>query len=309
MSILVVGSVAFDTVSTPFGRAEDALGGSATFFSAAASLFAPVKIVAVVGTDFDAASLDFLRKRGVDTGGLVTAKGHTFRWTGSYDDAMGDATTHATHLNVFQGFRPEIPEALRNEPFVFLANIDPDLQMSVLDQVAKPRLVVCDTMNFWIRGKRDSLVRLLERVDVLVVNETEAKDLTGETNPVRAARRVLEMGPSRVVVKLGAYGAMLVGEGGLYRLPAYPVEDVRDPTGAGDTFAGGFVGHLAESGDLGFESMHRALLAGTVCASFTVEAFSLDRLRNLTREELDRRCRELERIAGWTWAPRLVPQR
>lgn len=308
MSILVVGSVAFDTVSTPFGRAEEALGGSATYFSAAASMFAPVKIVAVVGTDFDAASLDFLRARGVDTSGLVTAPGDTFRWTGSYDGAMGDATTHATHLNVFQGFRPEIPEALRNERFVFLANIDPDLQMSVLDQVAKPELVVCDTMNFWIHGKRDALVRLLERVDVLVVNETEAKDLTGETNPVRAARRILEMGPSRVVVKLGAYGAMLVGEGGLYRLPAYPVEDVRDPTGAGDTFAGGFVGFLAESGDLGFESMHRALLAGTVCASFTVEAFSLDRLRSLTRRDLERRCRDLERIAGWTWAPRLVPQ-
>lgn len=237
MSILVVGSVAFDTVSTPFGRAEEALGGSATYFSAAASMFAPVRIVAVVGTDFDAASLDFLRARGVDTSGLVTAPGDTFRWSGSYDDAMGDATTHATHLNVFQGFRPEIPEALRNERFVFLANIDPDLQMSVLDQVAKPELVVCDTMNFWIHGKRDALVRLLERVDVLVVNETEAKDLTGETNPVRAARRILQMGPSRVVVKLGAYGAMLVGEGGLYRLPAYPVEDVRDPTGAGDTFA------------------------------------------------------------------------
>lgn len=308
MSILVVGSVAFDTVSTPFGRAEEALGGSATYFAAAASLFAPVKIVAVVGTDFDAASLDFLRARGVDTSGLVAAPGDTFRWTGSYDDAMGDATTHATHLNVFQGFRPQIPEALRKERFVFLANIDPDLQMSVLDQVAKPELVVCDTMNFWIHGKRDALVRLLERVDVLVVNETEAKDLTGETNPVRAARRILGMGPSRVVVKLGAYGAMLVGEGGLYRLPAYPVEDVRDPTGAGDTFAGGFVGFLAESGDLGFESMHRALLAGTVCASFTVEAFSLDRLRGLTRRDLERRCRDLERIAGWTWAPRLVPQ-
>lgn len=308
MGILVVGSVAFDTVSTPFGRAEEALGGSATYFSAAASFFAPVRIVAVVGEDFDPASLDFLRARGVDTSGLTVAPGRTFRWAGSYAKDMGDATTHATHLNVFQDFRPDVPAALRSERFVFLANIDPDLQMSVLDQVSKPELVVCDTMNFWIHGKRDSLVRLLERVDVLVVNETEAKDLTGETNPVRAARHILRMGPSRVVVKLGAYGSMLVGEGGLYRLPAFPVEDVCDPTGAGDTFAGGFVGFLAETGDLGFESMHRALLAGTVCASYTVEAFSLDRLRTLTRIDIDRRCRDLERVAGWSWAPRLVAQ-
>ena len=308
MSILVVGSVAFDTVETPFGKAERALGGSATYFSAAASFFSPVKIVAVVGTDFDPGSLEFLRQRHVDTSGITVAPGETFQWTGSYDAGMGDATTHATHLNVFQDFRPDVPVALRHEPFVFLANIDPDLQMSVLDQVSTPRLVVCDTMNFWIHGKRDALVRLLGRVDVLVVNETEAKDLTGETNSIRAARRILTMGPKRVVVKLGAYGGMLVGDGALYRLPAYPVEDVTDPTGAGDTFAGGFVGYLAENGDLGFESMHRALVAGTVCASFTVEAFSLDRLRTLRRADVDARCREMERIAGWSWASPLVAQ-
>ncbi|MFN8179907.1 MAG: PfkB family carbohydrate kinase [bacterium] len=308
MSILVVGSVAHDSVTTPFGKVDGALGGSATYFSAAASFFAPVKIVAVVGADFDLACLDFLRRRGVDTSGLLVQPGKTFHWAGSYGAEMGDATTLATLLNVFQDFRPVIPDAHRREPYVFLANIDPELQLSVLDQVERPRLVVCDTMNFWIRGKPKELARLLERVDVLVVNEAEAKDLAGETNVIRAARRIRAKGPDRVVVKLGEYGAMLVGENRIYRLPAYPVEDVRDPTGAGDTFAGGFLGFLAETGDLGFEGMHRALLAGAVCASFTVEAFSVDRLRDLSRAEIDARCRDLEHIAGWTWSPRLVPQ-
>jgi len=308
MSILVVGSVAFDTVTTPFGKVEDALGGSATYFSAAAGLFAPVKIVAVVGEDFDLEALDFLRARHVDTSGITVKSGETFRWAGSYGSEMGDATTHATLLNVFQDFRPEIPESHRNEEFVFLANIDPALQLSVLDQVRRPRLVICDTMNFWISGKRRELERLLERVDVFVVNESEAKDLAGESNPVRAARKILEMGPRRIVVKLGEYGVMLVAEEGIFRLPAYPVEDVRDPTGAGDTFAGGFVGHLAAGGDLSLEGMHRALLAGTVTASFNVEDFSLERLRKLGRSEIDERCRELERIAGWTWSRGLVRQ-
>jgi sugar/nucleoside kinase (ribokinase family) len=179
----------------------------------------------------------------------------------------------------------------------------------VLEQVKSPKLVICDTMNFWINGKRAELLRLLERVDVFVLNETEAKDLTGQANPVRAAKAILGMGPSRVIVKLGEYGVMLVGEGGIYRLPAFPVEDVRDPTGAGDTFAGGFVGHLAQHGDLSFEGMHRALLAGTVMASFNVEAFSMDRLREIDRAAIDRRCAELERIAGWRWTPGLVGQR
>ncbi len=306
MSILVVGSVAYDTVSTPFGKVDDALGGSATYFSASASFFAPVKIVAVVGQDFESGHLDFLRQRGVDTSGLTVADGETFRWSGSYGKEMGDAETIATKLNVFQDFRPEIPDGHRDEDFVFLANIDPELQLGVLDQVKQPKLVICDTMNFWIQGKRDELLRLLDRVDVFVLNETEAKDLTGESNPVRAARAILDLGPSRVVVKLGEYGVMLVGEGEIYRLPAFPVEDVRDPTGAGDTFAGGFVGHLARHRDLSFEGLHRALLAGTVMASFNVESFSMDRLRELDRPSIERRCSELERIAGWNWAPRLV---
>ena len=306
MGILVVGSVAFDDISTPHGNVERSLGGSATYFSTAASFFAPVKIVAVVGTDFPADTLAFLRERGVDTSGITVTDGETFRWSGSYGEEMGDATTRATHLNVFQEFRPEIPAAHRHEEYVFLANIDPELQMSVLDQVEKPKLVFCDTMNFWIGGKADALRRLLRRVDVFVLNETEAKDLTGERNVVVAARRVLDLGPTRVVVKQGEFGVMLVQPEGIFRLPAYPVEAVCDPTGAGDTFAGGFVGHLAETGDHSAEGFHRALVAGTVAASFNVEAFSMDRLRQIDRKQINARIAELERVAGWRWDPRPV---
>jgi sugar/nucleoside kinase (ribokinase family) len=301
MSILVVGSVAFDDVTTPYGKVERALGGSATFFAAAASFFAPVRMVAVVGRDFDDRSLDFLRARGVDTAGVTREDGETFRWAGTYGEEMGDATTLATFLNVFQDFRPSIPESYRDSRYVFLANIDPELQLQVLDQVQRPELVVCDTMNFWISGKRDALRKLLERVDVFVLNESEARMLADETNPIRAARAIGRMGPRRVVMKLGEYGVQLLGEGKVYRLPAYPVTEVHDPTGAGDTFAGGFVGSLCESGDHSFEGMHRALLAGNVCASFNVEAFSMERLRSLDRQSLDERCRELEHIAGWSW--------
>lgn len=301
MGVLVVGSVAFDSIATPFGRVEDVLGGSAVYFACAASYFTPVKIVAVVGTDFPEDQLEFLAKRGVDTTGIERAAGKTFRWSGSYGSEMGNATTLSTFLNVFQDFRPSIPVAHRGEEFLFLANIDPELQRSVLDQVDDPRLVICDTMNFWIDGKRRELLELLPRVDVLIVNETEAKSLAGESNPVRAARMIHKMGPSHVVIKMGEYGVLLLGEGKIYRLPAFPVEEVRDPTGAGDSFAGGFVGALAQSGDLSLEGMHRALLAGTVTASFTVEAFSLDGLRATNRAAIDARCRELEEIAGWSW--------
>jgi sugar/nucleoside kinase (ribokinase family) len=301
VSILVVGSVAFDSVKTPIGEVKDALGGSATFFASAARFFTPVKIVAVVGEDFDPSALEFLRRDGVDTGGISVAKGDTFRWTGSYGDEMGDATTHATLLNVFQEFRPEIPDAYRSEPYVFLANIDPELQLSVLDQMNDPELVVCDTMNFWISGKRDALLELLKRVNVFVCNETEAKELADDSNPIRAAKAIGRMGPSRVIVKLGEYGVMLVGDEKIYRLPAYPVENIHDPTGCGDSFAGGFVGKLAETRDLSFEGMHRALLAGTVCASYNVESFSMERLKQIDRQAIEDRCRELEHIAGWTW--------
>ncbi len=301
MGVLVVGSVAFDSIATPFGEVSDVLGGSAVYFSCAASYFTPVKIVAVVGVDFPGDALEFLEQRGVDVSGVERANGKTFRWSGAYGAEMGDATTLSTYLNVFQDFRPQVPAAHKGEDFLFLANIDPELQRSVLDQVDDPRLVICDTMNFWINGKRAELVELLPRVDVLIVNETEAKALANETNPVRAARAIHRMGPSHVVIKMGEYGVLLLGEGKIYRLPAFPVEEVRDPTGAGDSFAGGFVGALAESGDLSLEGMHRALLAGTVTASFTVEAFSLNSLRAVDRAGIDDRCRQLEEIAGWSW--------
>lgn len=301
MSILVVGSVAFDDVATPFGKVERALGGSATYFSTAASFFSPVRMVAVVGEDFENENLDFLRERGVETDGIMRASGETFRWSGSYGDEMGDATTLATFLNVFQDFDPHIPDAYRDSRYVFLANIDPELQLAVLDQVKDPELVICDTMNFWISGKRDELVKLLERVDVFVLNETEAKMLADDPNPIEAARKIEKMGPSRIVMKLGAYGVQLLGDGKIYRLPAFPVDDVRDPTGCGDSFAGGFVGRMAETGDHSFEGMHRALLAGTVCASYNVESFSMERLRGLDRAQIDERSRKLEEIAGWAW--------
>ena len=293
MGILVVGSIAYDTIRTPSANIENALGGSATYFAAAASLFAPVKIVAVVGSDFVAEDLDFLRERGVDTSGVAVAAGGTFRWIGSYADDMGDATTHATLLNVFADFRPVIPPEFRHEEYVFLANIDPELQLSVLEQVERPRLVICDTMNFWIEGKRDALLELLKRVDVLAINESEARLLAGRTELAVAARRVLELGPSRLVVKCGRGGVLLFANGEVERLPAYPVEDVRDPTGAGDSFAGGFVGALAESGDVSPAGMRRALLRGTATASFAIEAFSVERLREIDRTAVESRCEEL----------------
>ncbi len=293
MGILVVGSIAYDTIHTPAATMENALGGSATYFSAAASLFAPVKIVAVVGSDFAEEDLDFLRERGVDTSGVAVAAGGTFRWIGSYAEDMGDATTHATLLNVFADFRPVIPPGFRNEEYVFLANIDPELQLSVLEQVERPRLVICDTMNFWIEGKRDALLELLERVDVLVINESEARLLAGRTDLAMAARGVLELGPTRLVVKCGCEGVLLFAGGEVERLPAYPVADVRDPTGAGDSFAGGFVGALAESGDVSPAGMRRALLCGTATASFAIEAFSVERLRQVDRAAIEGRCEEL----------------
>ena len=299
MSILVVGSIAYDTVATPSGQVEDALGGSATFFASAARFFSPVKMVAVVGEDFDAAELEFLRTQGVDTSGISVESGKTFRWSGSYGQELGDAETLATHLNVFENFRPAVPEASRGEDFVFLANIDPELQLSVLEQMSRPKMVVCDTMNFWIDGKRDALLRLLQRVDVLLLNETEAKSLAGERNVVRAARAIGGMGPSRVVVKMGEHGVLFAEGDRLLRLPAYPLEEVRDPTGAGDTFAGGFVGSLAESGDFSPGGVKRALLYGAVTASFAVEAFSMERLVELNRAEIDARYATLRRIGGW----------
>ena len=251
MSILVVGSVAFDTVTTPFGQATEVLGGSATYFAAAASFFTDVRMVAVVGQDFPEEHLDFLRKRNVDLRGLRRAPGKTFRWVGEYGFDLNEARTLDTQLNVFADFAPAIPEEYRDSEVVFLANIDPDLQREVLSQVRRPALIAADTMNYWIKGKPDSLRQTLAMVDMLVINEAETRQLAGEPNLVHAAQKVRALGPRAVVIKRGEYGALLFHEGGWFSAPALPLEAIRDPTGAGDTFAAAFLSEYVQSGDVG----------------------------------------------------------
>ncbi len=296
MSILVVGSVAFDTVETPFGKAEKVLGGSASFFSVAASFFAPVQLVGVVGADFGEAQLQAFRGRNIDLAGLERAEGKTFHWQGKYSYDLNSRDTIATDLNVFELFKPKIPAAYRKAEHVFLGNIDPVLQREVLDQVDKPRLVACDTMNFWISGKAEELRKTLARVDVLLINDAEARQLSGEWNIVKAARSIRAMGPRTLVVKKGEHGVLMFSDHGSFAAPAFPLEDVFDPTGAGDTFAGGFIGYLAGAGDSSDETLRRAVVMGSTLASFSVEAFSLDRLLTLTRAEVDERFRHFKRL-------------
>jgi sugar/nucleoside kinase (ribokinase family) len=289
MSVLVVGSVAYDTVETPFGRAEKVLGGSASFFAVAASFFVPVNLVAVVGADFGEKELQALRGRGIDLDGLERADGPTFHWHGRYSYDLNARETVCTELNVFESFKPKIPERYRRSEHVFLGNIDPVLQREVLDQVDRPRLVACDTMNFWIEGRPAELRKTLERVDVLLINDAEARQLSGEWNVVRAARAIRAMGPRTLVLKKGEHGVLMFSEEGSFAAPAYPLEAVFDPTGAGDSFAGGFVGYLASTDETGERALRRAVIMGSTLASFSVEAFSLDRLLRLTRAEIDER--------------------
>lgn len=287
--LLVVGSVALDSVTTPFGRVTEVLGGSATYFSYAASFFTDVKLVAVVGEDFPKAHLVTLKDRGVDLTGLQVARGQTFRWVGEYGFDLDEATTLDTRLNVFADFRPSLSKAHTRAPFLFLANIDPELQLEVLRQTERPQLVALDTMNFWIEGKRQALLRVLAEVDVLLINDAEARQLAREPNLIKAARTILGFGPRAVVVKRGEYGALMVSDSSFFFVPAYPMESVLDPTGAGDTFAGGFMGYLAREGRTDLESVRRAIVFGSVMASFTVEDFSLNRLLTLKPDEIDRR--------------------
>ncbi|WPB82431.1 PfkB family carbohydrate kinase [Archangium violaceum] len=296
MSLLVVGSVALDSVETPFGVKEDVLGGSATYFSTSASFFAPTQVVAVVGEDFPQAHLDFLKARGVDLEGVTREKGRTFRWKGRYGFQLNEAETLDTQLNVFQSFSPRLPEKYRDAQYVFLGNIHPELQSQVVDQVKAPKLVAADTMNFWINGSRPALLKTLKRVNLLFVNDAEARQLTGEHNIVRAARAILGMGPDRVVVKRGEYGALLFEQDHIFACPAMPLAEVFDPTGAGDTFAGGFMGTLAIASQLNTETLRRAMVMGSVMASFTVEKFSLERLREVTRSEIRARFAEFKRL-------------
>ena len=296
MSILVVGSVAYDTVETPFGRAEKVLGGSASFFSVAAAFFAPVNLVAVVGDDFSAQAMAAFQGRPIDLEGLERTAGKTFHWQGKYSYDLNSRETVCTDLNVFEFFKPRIPDGYRRSEHVFLGNIDPVLQRQVLEQVERPRLVACDTMNFWISGKPEEVRRTLAAVDILLINDAEARQLSGEWNVVKAARAIRAMGPHTLVIKKGEHGVLMFSEEGSFAAPAYPLEEVFDPTGAGDTFAGGFLGYLAGAPKVDEAALRRAVVMGSTLASFCVEAFSLDRLLTLSRPEIDARYRLFKRL-------------
>jgi sugar/nucleoside kinase (ribokinase family) len=298
MSIVVVGSVAFDSLKTPFGEREKILGGSATYFSVAASFFTDVRVVAVVGDDFGETEETVFKERGVDLSDLERVKGEmSFHWKGEYGFDLNVAKTLDTQLNVFANFQPKLSAAARETPFLFLGNIQPTLQKEVRQQVGA-KLVAADTMNYWIHSTPSELREMLKVVDVLIINDSEARELAGEANLVRAARNILSMGPQRIVVKRGEYGAAMFGEGSYFATPAYPLEEVFDPTGAGDSFAGGFMGYLAATNStansIDEAAMRRAIIYGSVMASFNVEEFGCERLRRLTYDEINSRFRELK---------------
>ena len=294
MPVLVVGSVAFDSLKTPYGEAKEILGGAATYFAITASYFAPVNIVAVVGDDFGAEQLKVFEGRPIDTTGIEHAAGRTFRWSGEYTGDMNEAKTLDTQLNVFETFRPKLPPQYLASDFVFLANIQPTLQLAVREQLPNARLVGLDTMNFWINGTPDELRRTLAHVEVLIINDKEARMIAAVDNLRRAAGAIRKLGPRIVVVKRGEYGACLFQDNSIFFAPGYPLEEVHDPTGAGDTFAGGFMGYLAGAGDVSDRSLRRALIYGSVMASFAVEEFGVSRLLRLTRREIDGRFNEFK---------------
>jgi sugar/nucleoside kinase (ribokinase family) len=296
MSLLVVGSVAFDSIRTPHGEANEILGGSATFFSVAASWFGPVRVVAVVGEDFRDHHLEVFRNRSIETSGLERASGRTFRWRGEYVQDMNEARTLETQLNVFEHFSPKIPPAHAESELVFLGNIHPSLQLHVRRQLPQAKLVACDSMNFWIEKTAEELRQTLREVDMLVINEGEARMLSGRQNLRKAASAIQAMGPKIVVIKRGEHGVALFNDGSVFSAPAFMLEDYKDPTGAGDTFAGGMMGHLARSRDFSEANLRRAVVYGSVMASFAVEEFGLSRLLNLTHGEIDCRVQEFARL-------------
>ena len=299
MSILCVGSVALDSVETPFAKADRVLGGSAVYFASAATLFAPVRVVGVIGDDYPLAELGFLAKRGADLAGIEERDGKSFFWAGRYHSDLSGRDTLATELGVFADFQPKIPEPFRQSRLVFLGNIDPSLQHDVLDQVESPQVVACDTMNYWIEGSRESFVSLLDRVDILMVNDEEARQLADEPNLLKASRWIRERGPDIVVVKKGEHGAILFADDWLFFLPGFPLEVVFDPTGAGDAFAGGFMGHMAASGSLDTADLRRAMVYGSVMGAFTVESFSVDRLIDLTPDTIEERMLEFHEMTAF----------
>lgn len=298
-NILVVGSLAYDTLTTPTGHVDRTLGGSANYFSLAASLYSQVRVVGVVGEDYDAKDLELLTKRKVDVSGLQKKAGKTFHWTGEYKNDMSEAITHKTDLNVFGDFNPELPEAYRDSEYVFLANIDPVLQLRVLEQIKNPKLVGSDTMNFWISSKLPELKKVLAKVDVLLINEGEADSISKTGNAIAAAKEILAMGPKAVVIKRGEYGFVLYTKEGYFILPAFPIANVVDPTGAGDTFAGAFFGYLSKR-DKGYDLqlLKQACIQGCLAASFTVESFGVQRLAELTWAEVEKRSAEYRNVTS-----------
>ena len=299
MSVLVVGSIALDSVETPFGRADDVIGGSATFFSASASHQTPVQVVGVIGNDYPVEKLEALAARGVDLSGVEHADGESFRWRGRYRHDLSSAETLETRLGVFSHFRPKIPEKFRTAQYVFLGNIDPRLQLDVLNQVQRPKLVACDTMNFWIESRRPDLMALLAHVDLITVNDGEARQLSEKVNLVQAARWILDRGPRTVVIKKGEHGAFMFTKTSVFFAPAYPLETVFDPTGAGDSFAGGFMGYLARTGDLSDAGLRQAVILGSAMGSFVVEDFSISRLLTISRADIDRRVAEFHELVSF----------
>jgi len=294
--ILVVGSVALDSIKTPFGEAEDAFGGSASYFSLAASYFAPVRLVAVVGSDFPDENRQLLNDRNIDLRGLEVADGETFRWGGVYGSDLNSRETRFTHLNVFEHFHPKVPAEFLKTPFVFLGNIHPALQLEVLDQIEQPKLVALDTMNLWIETAREDLLKVLRSVDLFILNDAEARDLSGAANLVTAGKKLLELGPHTIIIKKGEHGALMLTKDSMFCSVAIPLDDVCDPTGAGDAFAGGVLGYLAAHNSSSAAAMRHAIAYGTVVASYVVQGFSVDRLRTLTRKELDERYDRLRHL-------------
>jgi sugar/nucleoside kinase (ribokinase family) len=299
MSILVVGTVAFDSIETPSGSAERVLGGSASYFAMAASFFAPVRIVGVIGRDFPQEYLDQFTRRGIDLQGLKRETGETFHWRGRYHEDLNVRDTIELHLNVLTGFVPRLPESYRDAEYVFLGNIDPEMQLEVLSQLRCFRVVACDTMDHWINNSARALGKVLGKIETLVVNDSEARLLSGESNIVRAARAILKMGPKTVLIKRGEYGVLQFSDSSIFAVPAYPLEEVFDPTGAGDSFAGGFFGQLARSGDAGRGGIRRAIVYGSVVASFTVEDFGVKRLGSISMDEIEERYRRFVELTDF----------
>lgn len=305
MGILVIGSVAFDSVETPFGKVENVLGGSATYFATSASFFADVSLVAVVGEDFPEEHTDFLKSRSIDIRGLARNPGKTFSWKGKYGYDLNDAHTLETSLNVFESFKPVIPRELSEMEYLFLANIDPDLQLEVMRQAKHPKVIASDTMNFWISSKPESLKKVIGMVDILIINDAEARQLSQESNLVSSARKILSLGVKTLIVKRGEYGVLMFTDSSVFAAPAFPLENVFDPTGAGDTFAGGFMGYLANTGDLSEAGIRQAIIFGSVMASFTVEDFSLNRMKSLTYRQIEERYRDFKAMTHFEGLPEI----